>query len=50
MKKSIYTTPAIEQIELLLEQCIAASTTQQGHYDVTGVDPQDWQKGNENWF
>jgi len=48
MKKKIYTTPCIEQVEIMLEQCIASSTPDDA--EVSGIDPTDWNQGNTNWW
>lgn len=47
MNKKIYTTPCMEQVELMLEQCIAASTTETA---VSGIDPEPWTEGNTDWW
>lgn len=48
MNKKIYTTPCMEQVELMLEQCIAASTSEDA--DVSGITPDPWREGNTNWW
>lgn len=48
MKKNIYTTPCIEQVEIVLEQCIAASTKDDA--EVSGVTPDPWEEGNTGWW
>ena len=49
MKKKIYTTPCIEQVEIMLEQCIASSTPEE-EAEVSGVTPDPWNEGNTGWW
>ena len=46
MKQEIYTTPCIEQVEIMLEQCIAASVSDKA--EVSGVSPENWEEENLN--
>ncbi len=48
MKKKIYTTPCLEQVEIMLEQCIAGSTNEDGK--VSGTIPDEWKEGNNGWW
>lgn len=48
MNKKIYTTPRIEQVEMMLEQCIAASVSDDA--EVSGINPEPWTEGNTNWW
>ena len=48
MKKNLYIAPCVEQVELMLEACIASSTTESA--DVHGILPAPWGKGNEDWW
>ena len=48
MKQEIYTTPCIEQVEIMLEQCIAARVSDKA--EVSGVSPENWEEGNTNWW
>ena len=48
MNKNIYISPCIEQVEIVLEQCIASSTPDDGK--VSGVTPDPWKEGNTDWW
>ncbi len=48
MKTKIYTTPCIEQVEIMLEQCVAASSAEDA--EVSGISPDPWTEGNTNWW
>ena len=48
MKQKNYITPCIEQVEIMLEQCIAASMSEDA--EVSGVSPDQWEEGNTNWW
>lgn len=48
MKKKIYITPCVKQVEFVPESCLASSTAEESEVDVVTPDP--WKEGNVNWW